>query len=100
MASTIRVTTSILKSKAEELRALNAKFKQEVEGISESETALANMWEGEAQKIFHNQFQIDKGKFDTFYNGIEKYVERLLETAAAYDRAEAEAANIAQTRKA
>lgn len=100
MASTIRVTTSILKSKAEELRGLNEKFKQEVEGLSESEASLAGMWEGEAQKIFHTQFQTDKGKFDTFYNGINKYVERLLEAAAAYDKAEAEAANIAQTRKA
>lgn len=100
MASTIRVTTTTLKSKAEELKGLNSKFKAEVDGLSESEGALAAMWEGEAQKVFRAQFQADKAKFEAFYNGIEQYVQRLLDTAAAYDKAEAETVSIAQTRKA
>lgn len=100
MASGLRVTPSILKQKAEELRGLNEKFKNEVTGLNDSELRLAGMWEGEAQKAFHNQFQIDRNKFETFYVGINKYVQRLLEAAQAYEKAEAENTNIANTRKA
>lgn len=100
MASTIRVTTKTLKSKAEELRTLSQRFKSEVDGLNESETRLAGMWEGEAQKAFHQQFQIDREKFVVFHEGINKYVERLIATADAYDKAEAENVSTAQTRKA
>lgn len=99
MATTIRVTTANLRKSAEELRGLNAKFKMEVSGLNDSETRLASMWEGEAQKVFRSEFQKDKAKFDQFYEGIERYVERLMETANAYDKAESQNVSIAQTRK-
>ncbi len=100
MASTIRVTTKVLRQKAEELRGLNEKFKTEVAGLNDSEGRLATMWEGEAQKAFHQQFAIDSEKFQVFYTGINQYVERLIATADAYDKAEAENVSTAQTRKA
>lgn len=100
MATTIRVTTASLRSKAEELRGLNSRFKNEVSGLNDKETTLASMWEGDAQKVFHNEFQKDKAKFDQFYSGIEKYIERLNATADAYDKAESQNVSIAQTRKA
>lgn len=98
MASTLRVTPAELRKKAQELRELNSKFKNEVEGLNDSETTLGNMWEGDAQKAFHNEFQRDRERFNTFYNGIEKYIERLLETANAYERAESENTSTASTR--
>ena len=98
--ATLRVTTSILKKRAEDLKELNTKFKSEVSGLNESESRLAGMWEGDAQKEFHTQFQADKTKFDEFYTGIEKYIERLIQAAEAYDKAEADNVSIATTRKA
>ena len=100
MASTLRVTPSELSKKAQELRDLNSKFKNEVEGLNDSETTLGNMWEGDAQKAFHSQFQADREKFNVFYNGIEQYIQRLNDAANAYDKAESETVSTAQTRKA
>ena len=99
MASTIRVTTKVLNNKAEELRGLAERFKSEVNGLGDSESRLASMWEGEAQKAFHQQFVMDREKFDRFYTGILKYIQRLKETANANDRAEAQNVSTAQTRK-
>ena len=96
----IRVTPNTLRSKANELRTLNENFKAEVNAMNENEERLSNMWEGDARNAFHNAFQTDKAKFDTFYAGINKYIERLIETANAYDKVEAENVSIAQTRKA
>lgn len=100
MATTIRVTTATLRAKADELRLLNAKFNTEVAGLNESEARLATMWEGDAQKAFHQQFQVDHEKFKVFFEGINKYVERLIASADAYDKAEAANVSTAQTRKA
>lgn len=100
MASKIRVTPAQLKQTAEELRNLNTKFKNEVSSMNDSELRLATMYEGEAQKAFHNQFQTDRNKFETFYVGIEKYVQRLIDAADAYAKAENQNINTAQTRKA
>ncbi len=100
MASTFRVTTTELRKIANELRTLNSRFQNEVNGLNDSEGRLASMWEGDAQKAFHQQFQTDKEKFLVFYQGIEKYIERLLQTADAYDKAEAMNVATAQTRKA
>lgn len=100
MASTIRVTPTTLRNTANELRTLNERFKNEVAAMNDSEGRLAGMWAGDARDAFHNQFQIDKEKFDTFYAGINQYVERLIATADAYDKAEAENVATAQSRKA
>lgn len=98
--ATIRVTPTILRSKANELRELNERFKNEVSSLTESENRLANMWEGEARNAFHAEYQKDAEKFNVFYTGINQYIERLIAAADAYDRAEAENVSVAQTRKA
>lgn len=100
MASTLRVTTSELRKKAQELRELNSKFHNEVAGLNDREATLCTMWEGEAKDAFNNQFQIDREKFEVFYKGIEQYVERLNADADQYDKTEAENVSTAQTRKA
>lgn len=100
MATIIRVTTSELRRRAEELRNLNERFNKEVDALNDRERQLMTMFEGDASKAFNQQFQIDKGKFFTFYNGINQYIQRLLDAAEAYDRAEAQNVSIANTRKA
>lgn len=90
--ATFRVTTNELRTKAEELRNLNAQFKNEVGNMEALESALSGMWEGEARDAFHNAFISDKTQMDNFYNAIEVYVARL--EAAAEKYAQAEAANV------
>lgn len=100
MASKFRVTTSQLRKIADDLKTLNSKFKSEVGSLSDGESRLATMWEGEAQQAFREEFQSDKGKFDLFYTGIETYIKRLEETADAYEKAEQANYNTAKTRTA
>ena len=42
----ILTTSAQLRSKAEELSNINAKFKQQVDQLESTETALVSMWEG------------------------------------------------------
>ena len=94
-----RVTPNELNKRAGLLEELNNKFNAEVMGLNESEATLAGMWEGDAQKEFHKQFQSDKAKFDEFYKGINQYIQRLRDTAEAYNAAESANLSTAQTRK-
>lgn len=97
--ATFRVTTNELKAKAEELRALNAQFKNEVGNMEALERSIFDMWEGEAKDAFHNAFSSDKVQMDNFYNAIGVYVQRLEAAAAQYAKAEATNLEIASTRK-
>ena len=99
MATIIRVTTSELRNRAEQLRTLNEKFKSEKNALSDREKQLLTMYEGDSSRAFDQQFQIDMTKMDAFYQGINEYIQRLLESADAYDRAEQQNVSIAQTRK-
>ena len=100
MATIIRVTTATLRERAEALRTLNERFRTEVNALNDREKQLLGMYEGDASKAFDQQFQIDKSKFDVFYAGINHFIQRLLESADAYDRAEQQNVGVAQTRKA
>ncbi|MFR6171112.1 MAG: WXG100 family type VII secretion target [Blautia sp.] len=97
--ATFRVTTNELKAKAEELRTLNAQFKNEVGNMETLENSLSGMWEGEAKAAFHNAFSSDKVQMDNFYNAIEVYIQRLEAAAVKYAQAEATNVEIASTRK-
>jgi WXG100 family type VII secretion target len=85
----IRVTSSELRTKAEELRRDNGQFKTLVGNLESSEQELASMWEGDAKEAFHNAFQNDKIQMDNFYNLIEQYCVTLENIATKYDQAEA-----------
>lgn len=100
MATIIRVTTSELRNRAENLRSLNDRFKREVDALNSREKQLLGMFEGDASKAFDAQFQLDKSKFDAFAVGIEQYITRLLSSASAYDAAETRNVGIANERKA
>lgn len=93
-----QVTSSELKAKAAELREMNSQFKTQVGNLETQEGALAGMWEGEAQKIFHNQFLTDKTQMDAFSNLIEQYCAALDTIAAKYDMAESLNVATAQAR--
>ena len=67
----IQVTSSELRTKAEELRGLNQRFTQEIENMLSHQNNLNSMWEGEAKEAFNQAFNQDKGKLDNFKNSNE-----------------------------
>lgn len=94
----IKVTSSELRAKADELEQYNSKFKSEVEKMTGYEQDLRSMWEGDAQKAFSQAFMTDKGKMDAFSNNIALYIAALRADSVKYDQAEAQATSIGQTR--
>ena len=84
----MRVTTSQLITKANELKELNARFHEQIVALEGQEESLRGMWEGEANDAFHAAFTSDKVQMTNFYNAIEMYVARLNEIAAKYQQAE------------
>lgn len=98
MATTYRVTPAQLTQQAQDLQALNERFKTEVTAMTEKEEALSSMWEGEARNAFHNAFATDVQKFQEFYNTVARFVQTLGENAQKYQKAEAQSAAIATTR--
>ena len=83
-----RVSVTELTTRAEQLRNLNGQFKTAVSQLEETEQSLMGMWEGAAQKTFHNAFQTDKGQMANFYNAIELYAAKLEEIASKYAETE------------
>lgn len=98
MASSIMVTSSQLRSKAQSLRQYNTQFKTAVDSLSTSEQSLASSWSGEAQQAFHAAFNDDKQQFELFRKGIDEYAAALEKAADEYDRAEAKNVQTAKTR--
>lgn len=96
--SMFRVSSSELRQKAQQLEQMNTQFKQAVEALANQEQSLATMWEGEAQKAFRTAFNNDRQQFESFYNGIAKYIQALHDAAQQYDQAEAKNLSTAQTR--
>lgn len=98
--SEFMVISTQLRQKAEELRQLNSSFNAAVESLVSSENALTQMWEGEAHDAFHTEFEKDHEQFNVFHEGIEQYIQALLDAAQKYEEAESKNLSIAQTRKA
>ena len=94
----IRVDSHQLKAQAEQLKQLNATFKNTTTDLESSEENLNSMWEGDANDQFHKAFKSDKVQMDNFYNAIENYVNVLNEMVAGYESAEAANTDIATQR--
>lgn len=94
----IIVTSSTLRSKAEELNQLNEQFKNSVTSLSDEESALRGQFEGEASDAFHAAFSKDVTQMNNFYNAITQYVQKLLQIAESYEKAEQANVTTATTR--
>lgn len=86
--SEIQVTSSTLKSKADELEQLNDQFKNAVSSLTDEERELRSQFEGEASDVFHNAFSSDITQMNNFYNAIAQYVQKLRQIADSYEKAE------------
>jgi len=98
MASSITVTSAILKQIATQLEGLNGQFKSAVGNLESTEAALCGMWEGEAKQTFDGAFKRDKNNMDNFYQNIAKFVAALNTIAAEYEKAEAQNTQTASSR--
>jgi WXG100 family type VII secretion target len=98
MAS-FQVTSSELKTKASELRQINAQFKSQLANLDDQEGALIAMWEGEAREAFNSAFKSDRVQMDNFHSLIEQYCVALENIAVKYNQAEAVNTSTASTRK-
>lgn len=96
--SDFQVTPSVLRSNADQLSELNARFKSSIDSLVTSESALNAMWDGEANDAFHGAFMTDKGKMDEFSHLIEQYTERLRQIAIRYEQTEQNTTSIASSR--
>lgn len=97
--SEIIVTSSSLRSKAEELSQMNEQFRNAVSSLTEEESALRSQYEGEASDAFHNAFTRDTTQMQNFYNAIAQYVQKLIQIADTYEKAERANVNTATQRK-
>ncbi len=93
-----QVTAKELRTKAGELRDMNAQFKTQVGNLETQEQSLGSMWEGDAKKAFHAAFSNDKVQMDNFYNLIEQYCVALENIATKYEMAEAQNVSTASAR--
>lgn len=93
----IKVTTSEVRNRANELRQLNSQLKGKVENLSSREGRLAGMWEGDAKTAFHNAYMKDKAMFDQFSQLIDQYATALDQIAQEYDAKEQQNVSIAGT---
>jgi len=84
----IRVTATELRAKAEDLAGLNSNLKASVRDLEAYEQNLTSMWEGEANKAFHQAFHSDKSQMEQFGALVDKYVAVMQEIAAKYAQAE------------
>nr|WP_296042335.1 WXG100 family type VII secretion target [uncultured Blautia sp.] len=84
----IQVTTATLRAKAEELNGLNEQFKNAVTSLTEEEQSLRTSYEGQSSDAFHAKFTQNTVQMSNFYNAIAQYVQKLLQIAEAYEKAE------------
>lgn len=96
--SFIQVTSTELKSKAEELLGLNSKFQSEIENLMSCQSNLNTMWEGEAKDAFDSAFMRDKGNMDSFKSAMDQYIQALQVIAARYEEAEKKNVSTANSR--
>ena len=82
------VTSGTLRSKAEELNSMNEQFKNAISSLTEEEGTLRGQFEGEASDAFHAAFTRDTTQMQNFYNAIAQYVQKLIQIADGYEKAE------------
>lgn len=98
MASEIRVTSSALRAKKDDLIQLNQKFTENANSMENTVHTLEGSWEGESHDAFYNAFSTDRGKMTTFSSAIDQYTAALEQIIAKYEAAEAQNVTIASSR--
>ena len=92
------LTAQELASAISELSSSNAQFKSRVADLQSKQSALAGMWQGDANSAFNAAFNSDKGQWDAFAQLMDRYIETLQSIKATYEAAEATNVQTAATR--
>lgn len=93
-----QVTSTELRSKAENIKNLNVQFRAKASDMESKEGTLCSMWEGQARDTFHQAFLRDRQQMDAFNQLIDQYIQALLDIAARYEQAEAKNRELAAGR--
>ncbi|MCR5526159.1 MAG: WXG100 family type VII secretion target [Lachnospiraceae bacterium] len=96
--SEILVTAAQLRAKAEELENLRNQYKTQIDKLTETESALNGMWEGDARQSFHTAFATDQNQFSEFGTSVQQYVQVLQQIVQKYEQSEAKNVQIAQSK--
>ena len=97
--SEIIVASGELRNKAAELNRMNEQFRNAVSDLTNEESALRGQFEGEASDAFHKAFSNDTIQMQNFYNAIAQYVQKLIQIADTYEKAEQANVATANARK-
>lgn len=84
----IRVTSSVLRQKADELERLNALLNSKIGELNTVRAELSREWQGDANQAFQIMFQRDIQQFIRFKLVINSYIVNMRLIAARYDQAE------------
>ena len=76
MANTIQLTSTQLKSKKDQLKALNTKYKNQLTDMRNTEKAVLKMWDGDASNAFDKKFDKDYAKMEKLLKDAERENEK------------------------
>lgn len=96
--SKFTLTASEMQNAINEISSANAEFKNRVAELEGEQQNLAGMWQGDANTVFNNAFQSDKGQWSTFATLVDQYVETLGSILQIYQNAESTNVETGKTR--
>lgn len=89
-----RVSTDVLKSRADDARQKIAAMQQNLETITELVTDTSSYWMGDAGDLFRIIFREQQEEMAEMIQRLNKYPDDLLQMAGVYEEGESEAAMI------
>ena len=91
----IKVTSQVLRNKANDLKGYIGKFESERQNLVTAEQTLMTKFEGDAATTFDGNFKAFNSQMENFKKVVDDYVVKLESMAEAYERSEAQAAQAA-----
>lgn len=91
-----RVSTDILKSRADDARGKISKMQQNFEAIADLITETSSYWMGEAGDLYRSIFENQRDEMTAIINRLNEFPDDLLSMAGIYEEGEAEAAALTE----
>ena len=91
-----RVSTDILKSRADDARGKISNMQQNFESIADLITETSSYWMGDAGDLFRTVFNSQREEMTTIINRLNEFPDDLLQMAGIYEEGEAEASAITE----
>ena len=91
-----RVSTDILKSRADDARGKISNMQQNFESIADLITETSSYWMGDAGDLFRTVFNSQREEMTTIINRLNEFPDDLLQMAGIYEEGESEASAITE----